>query len=79
MRLSVREMFNIIHNDSVYKIDFIVRKEAEYRKTEFLRRRKVELSDIPMQSVEALDKEYLNSWIEKLNLDLVFEKVGTHE
>ena len=109
--IDCRGLFNIIHNDSVYKIDFIVRKEAEYRKTEFLRRRKVELSNIPiwivspedliisklfwakdsssemqikdienlLQSVEALDKGYLNSWIKKLNLDSVFEKVGSYE
>ena len=32
-------MFNIIHNTSIVKVDFIVRKEDLYRKTEFGRRR----------------------------------------
>ena len=31
-------MFNIIDNETGYKIDFIVRKETEYRKTEFARK-----------------------------------------
>ncbi|NGX58874.1 MAG: hypothetical protein KR126chlam3_00015 [Chlamydiae bacterium] len=38
-------MFNIIHNESVLKIDFIVRKEASYRHTEFQRRQQIQLDD----------------------------------
>jgi len=38
-----RGMFNIIHNASLVKIDFILRKEDPYRKTEFSRRRQVSL------------------------------------
>jgi hypothetical protein len=34
-----RSKFNLIHVDTVVKIDFIVRKDAEYRRTEFARRR----------------------------------------
>lgn len=34
-------MFNILHNEYVIKIDFIVRKESAYRKLEFERRREV--------------------------------------
>ncbi|RJR20280.1 MAG: hypothetical protein C4581_03620 [Nitrospiraceae bacterium] len=34
-----RSMFNIIHNEGVVKVDFIVRKDSEYRKLEFVRRR----------------------------------------
>lgn len=34
-----KQMFNIIHNEAIIKIDFIVRKETEYRKIEFERRR----------------------------------------
>ena len=33
--------FNMIHNESIVKIDFILRKEAPYRKLEFERKRKV--------------------------------------
>lgn len=32
-------MFNIIHQDAVIKIDFIIRKDSEYRQVEFRRRR----------------------------------------
>ena len=34
-----RSMFNVIHNDSMVKIDFIVRKDEPYRETEFRCRR----------------------------------------
>ncbi len=34
-----REMFNVIHCEGIVKVDFIVRKNAEYRKVEFERRR----------------------------------------
>jgi hypothetical protein len=33
-----RKMFNLIHNHALLKIDFIIRKEADYRKAEFARR-----------------------------------------
>lgn len=36
-------MFNIIHNDSVIKADFIIRKKSEYRKVEFKRRKPIKL------------------------------------
>lgn len=38
-----RGMFNIIHNDSVIKVDFIVRKNSPYRAEEFSRRRSVDV------------------------------------
>lgn len=34
-----KRMFNIIHSEAVIKIDFIVRQDTEYRKTEFERKR----------------------------------------
>ena len=36
-----RGMFNIIHNAFVIKIDFVVRKDSDYRREEFSRRRRV--------------------------------------
>ncbi len=38
---AVREqgMFNIIHNEAIVKVDFIVRKNSEYRRVEFNRRK----------------------------------------
>lgn len=38
-------MFNIIHNASVIKLDFIIRKQHEYRKEEFQRRKKVKIGE----------------------------------
>lgn len=38
-------MFNLIHTESVVKVDCIVRKSAEYRRTEFERRRAIRLAD----------------------------------
>ncbi len=40
-----RSMFNLIHNETVIKVDCIVRKESEYRRTEFARRRRIEFQD----------------------------------
>lgn len=34
-------MFNLIQNEYVIKIDFVVRKDSEYRRKEFFRRRKI--------------------------------------
>ena len=42
------EMFNIIHNKYVLKIDFIVRKNSPYRHTEFQRRRRIAIDGIPV-------------------------------
>ena len=36
-------MFNIIHNETVVKADFIIRKETRYRKEEFKRRKNIEI------------------------------------
>lgn len=38
-----RGMFNAIHNESVIKMDFIVRKNEAYRIEEFTRRRRIEI------------------------------------
>ena len=51
---SVREaaategMFNIIHNEWFIKVDFIARKGEAYRKTEFERRRTIDLEGTPL-------------------------------
>lgn len=36
-----RQIFNIIHNEGIVKVDFIIRKETKYRKIEFQRRRNI--------------------------------------
>jgi hypothetical protein len=38
-----RGLFNAIHEASVLKVDFVVRKDSEYRRVEFARRRRVRL------------------------------------
>jgi hypothetical protein len=40
-----RGMFNIIHNESVIKVDCIVRKPTDYRQREFERRRQIQMHD----------------------------------
>ena len=39
--ISDESMFNMIHSTEIIKIDFIIRKNSEYRKTEFERKRQV--------------------------------------
>ena len=49
--LSIREslaresIFNLIHQQSVIKVDCIIRKSSEYRRTEFERRQKISILD----------------------------------
>jgi hypothetical protein len=38
-------LFNIIHNESIIKVDFIVRKQSDYRLNEFNRRQRVKLGN----------------------------------
>lgn len=39
-------MFNMIHNDSIFKVDFIIRKDSSYRNAEFQRRCHLRLGDL---------------------------------
>lgn len=48
-------MFNIIHNESVIKVDFIIRKDSPYRLLEFQRRRPMEVEGIKMWIVSPED------------------------
>ncbi len=50
-----KSMFNIIHNETIIKIDFIIRKENEYRITEFNRRQKIYIYDSSIYSVSLED------------------------
>lgn len=43
--LAEESIFNLIHNESVIKVDCIVRKASEYRKIEFERRQKIPILD----------------------------------
>jgi hypothetical protein len=43
--IAQQSMFNLIHNESVIKVDCIVRKQSEYRLTEFNRRQRIKIED----------------------------------
>lgn len=44
--IAERTAFNVIHTALVVKVDFIVRKDTEYRREEFRRRRRVTIDDL---------------------------------
>jgi hypothetical protein len=44
--LARRTSFNVIHTALVVKVDFLVRKDSDYRHQEFQRRRRVTIDDI---------------------------------
>lgn len=50
-----RGMFNIIHNDWVIKADFIIRKNEDYRREEFTRRKKLDIEEVTISVVTAED------------------------
>lgn len=45
---AIREttMFNLVHYESVVKVDFIVRKQSEYRQLEFERRQQIQVGEL---------------------------------
>ena len=43
--LAQESIFNLIHEESVIKVDCIIRKEIEYRRVEFERREKISILD----------------------------------
>lgn len=50
-----RTTFNIIHAALIVKVDFVVRKDTEYRRTEFARKRRVALEGHPFLIVAPED------------------------
>ena len=53
--VSRRGIFNIIHNESVFKIDFIVRKDTDYRVNAFKRRQAFNVDDLKIYIISAED------------------------
>ncbi len=43
--IAQQSLFNLIHNESVIKVDFIIRKQNEYRLNEFNRRQRIKIQD----------------------------------
>lgn len=50
-----RSLFNMIHNALVVKVDCVVRKDTDYRREEFVRRRTVTIAGQPMTIVAPED------------------------
>ncbi|MET0851715.1 MAG: hypothetical protein ABW020_11335, partial [Candidatus Rokuibacteriota bacterium] len=50
-----RSAVNLIHQDFVLKVDLIVRKDTDYRRTEFARRRRLRLGDLNLAIVAPED------------------------
>lgn len=55
-------VFNLIHHESVIKVDFIVRKRSEYRQAEFERRQKVAILDFTTYIVSKEDLIISKLW-----------------
>jgi hypothetical protein len=53
--LARRTMFNLIHQEFMVKVDCIVRKDTEYRRLEFSRRRQVQVPGISFSIVTPED------------------------
>ena len=53
--IAQRSMFNLIHNESIIKLDCIVLKDHEYRQEEFARRRRITLGDFQIWIVTRED------------------------
>ncbi len=53
--LAHESIFNLIHHESVIKVDCIVRKGSEYRRTEFARRQQVSIGDFSTYIVSKED------------------------
>ena len=50
-----KSSFNIIHNKTLVKVDFIIKKDGDYRDLEFERRKEVEVAGNRMNIVSAED------------------------
>lgn len=48
-------MFNILHNESIIKVDFILKKDGEFNCAEFERRRQVEIEGVKVWIVSPED------------------------
>jgi hypothetical protein len=63
-------MFNVIDHKSGLKIDFIIRKETEYRRLEFSRKTRKMIENVPVWLVSAEDLIISKiEWIQQLQSD----------
>jgi hypothetical protein len=78
VRQAIRDkgMFNIIHNESVIKVDFIIRKDEEYRIEEFSRKNKVVIDGVPVWVVAPEDLVLSKLvWVRNSGSELQFRDV----
>jgi hypothetical protein len=50
-----QSLFNLIHNESIIKVDCIIKKSTDYRRLEFERRKEVEIKDVRVWIVSKED------------------------
>jgi hypothetical protein len=63
-------MFNVIDHETGFKVDFIIRKNTEYRKFEFQRRLKTKIADFDVWIVSPEDLAISKiEWIQQLQSD----------
>lgn len=60
--ISHESVFNLVHHESVIKVDFIVRKQGEYRQVEFERRQKIAILDFTTYIVSKEDLIISKLW-----------------
>ncbi len=53
--IKYQTMFNMIHNDSIIKIDFVIRKKVSYRTIEFQRKKQIDWEGSPIWIVAPED------------------------
>lgn len=72
-----RKLFNIIHKESVMKVDFIVRKDDDYHRKEFSRRRRVSFEGIKL-SIVAPEDLILSKllWVKESQSEFQLRDVG---
>ncbi len=63
-------MFNVIDHETGFKVDFILRKNTEYRKHEFLRKKKTKIADFYVWMVTKEDLVISKiEWIQEFKSD----------
>ena len=63
-------MFNVIDHETGFKVDFILRKNTEYRKFEFQKRLKTKVADFDVWIVSPEDLAISKiEWIQQLQSD----------
>ena len=48
-------MFNLLHQETLVKVDCVIRKDNEFQKEAFLRRRKINFSDFDIWIISKED------------------------